>query len=77
MEHVIFSFIMGNLEQYNLQSQLMWLVENILKAMDSHHQVDLNLLHFTKAFDTMPHIRLLTKLYYNCIYNPPHVWINV
>ena len=55
MEHVIFSFIMGNLEQYNLlntnqhgfrsnhscQTQLILLAENILKAMDSHHQVDL------------------------------------
>ena len=54
MEHVILSFIMGHLERYNLlnpnqhgfrpnhscQTQLILLVEDILKAMDSHHQVD-------------------------------------
>ena len=62
MEHVIFSFIMGHLEQYNLlnpnqhgfrfnhscQTQHILLVEDILKVMDSHHQVDLILLDFTK-----------------------------
>ena len=66
MEHATFSFIMGHLEQYNLlnpnqrgfrfnhscQTQLILLVEDILKVMDSHHQVDLILLDFTKAFDT-------------------------
>ena len=90
MEHVIFSFIMDHLERYNLlnpnqhrfrpnhscQIQLILLVEDILKAMDSHHPVDLILLDFTKAFDTVPHKRLLTKLHYYGIYGPLHDWIN-
>ena len=55
MEHVIFSFIIGHLERYNLlnpnqhgfrpnhscQTQLILLVKDILKAMNLHHQVDL------------------------------------
>ena len=73
---------MGHLERYNLlnpnqhgfrpnhscQTQLILLVEDILKAMDLHHQVDLILLDFTKAFDTVPYKRLLTKLHYYGIY---------
>ena len=39
-------------------------VEDILKAMDSHHQVHFTLLDFTKAFNTVPHKHLLTKLHY-------------
>ena len=53
---------------HSCQTQLILLVEDILKAMDSHHQVDLILLDFTKAFDTVPHKRLLTKLHYYGIY---------
>ena len=45
--------------------------------MDSHHQVDLILLDFTKAFDTVPHKHLLTKLHYYGNYGPLHNWINV
>ena len=52
------------------------LVEDILKAMNSHHQVDLILLDFTKAFDTVPHKRLLVKLHYYGIHGPLHDWIN-
>jgi len=90
MEHIIFSFIMGHLERNNLlnpnqhgfrpnhscQTQLILLAEDILKAMDLHYQVDLILLDFSKAFDTVPHKRLLTKLHYYGIYGPLHDWIN-
>ena len=88
MEHVIFSFIMGHLERYNLpnpnqhgfrfnhscQAQLILPVEDILKAINLHHQVDLG---FTKAFDTVPHKHLLAKLHYYGIYGPLHDWIKV
>ena len=45
--------------------------------MDSHYQVDLILLDFTKAFDTVPHKHLLTKLHYYGIYSSLHDWIKV
>ena len=51
------------------------LVEDILKAMDLHHQVDL--IFTSKAFDTVPYKCLLTKLHYYCIYGPLHDWIKV
>ena len=62
---------------HSCQTQLILLVEDILKAMDSHHQIDLILLDFAKAFDTVPHKRLLTKLHYYSIYSSLHDWIKV
>ena len=76
MEHIIFHFIMEHLNRNNIinkhqhgfrpahscQSQLLLLTEDILKAMDSKKQVDLVLLDFCKAFDKVPHKRLLSKL---------------
>ena len=50
------------------------LVEDILKAMDSHHQVHLIIL---ETFNTVPHKCLLTKLHYYGIYDPLHDWIKV
>ena len=52
-----------------------WL-EDILKAMDSHHQADLILLDFTKAFDIVPHRCLLVELHYYGIHGLLHEWIN-
>ena len=39
------------------------ITEDILRAMDAHKQVDLVFLDFCKAFDKVPHQRLLTKLH--------------
>jgi len=36
----------------------MLLVDDILKAIDTHHQVDLVLLDFSKAFNTVAHITI-------------------
>ena len=36
--------------------------EDIHLAMDHCHQVDMIFIDFQKAFDTVPHQRLLTKL---------------
>ena len=42
--------------------QLITLTEDISFALDNHKQTDIILLDFSKAFDTVPHQRLLTKL---------------
>ena len=76
MEHIIFHFVMDHLTknnvinkhqhdfrpEYSCQSQLLSLTEYILKAMDNKKQMDLVLLDFCKAFDKVPHKRLLCKL---------------
>ena len=89
MEHAIFNFIMDHLNRNNIisshqhgfrpahscQSQLILLTEDILKAMDAHKQVDLILLDFCKAFDKVPHQRLLAKLKYYGIQGNLLSWI--
>ena len=76
MEHIIFHSIMNHLNTHNIinpnqhgfrpgfscVTQLMLLTDDILKAMDSHYQVNLVLLDFPKAFDTVAHNKRLHKL---------------
>ena len=44
--------------------------------MDSQKQIDMIFLDFSKAFDTVPHQRLLTKLQYYGINNKIYHWIS-
>ena len=60
---------------HSCQSQLILLTEDILRAMDAQKQVDLILLDFCKAFDKVPHQRLLTKLKYYGIQGNLLNWI--
>ena len=76
MEHIVYHSIMEHLQNYNIlynyqygfiqghssETQLIIVVEDILYAVDQHEKVDLVLLDFCKAFDTVPHRRLLSKL---------------
>ena len=39
--------------------QLISIIEELQLALDCHHQVDLLMLDFSKAFDTVPHLHLL------------------
>ena len=82
MEHIIFHAIMEHVQHNNIlidnqhgfrsghscQTQLISLVEDLSYAMDSGFQTDVILLDFSKAFDTVPHKRLLNKLQ-NCKIN--------
>ena len=83
MEHIIFHCIMDHAQLNNIlidnqhgfrsgfscQTQLISLIDDISHAMDNQYQTDLILLDFSKAFDTVPHKRLLTKLQHNKIDN--------
>ena len=78
MEHIIYHSIMDHLNQNNILienqhgfranhscvTQLITLTEDISLALDHHKQIDIILLDFAKAFDKVPHQRLLTKLRY-------------
>ena len=85
MEHMIFHSIMDHIKTNNIlisnqngfrpgfscQTQLISLIDEISCTMDNHCQTDLILLDFSKAFDTVPHKRLLAKLQY---YKINFVW---
>ena len=67
MEHLNNNNIINNHQHgfrpsHSCQSQLLLLIDDILKAMDEKKQVDLIFLDFCKAFDKVPHRRLLNKL---------------
>ena len=70
MEHlqnynILSEFQHGFRPGYSCQTQLIDFIENIQHAaiaMDHRKQVDLIPLDFSKAFDTVPHQCLLTKL---------------
>ena len=46
------------------------------RQQDKNKQVDMLILDFTNAFDTVPHHRLLMKLKYYGIDNNLHRWIS-
>ena len=78
MEQIIYHSIMDHLNQNNILienqhgfrsnhscvTQLITLTEDISSALDHQKQIDIILLDLSKAFDTVPHERLLTKLRY-------------
>ena len=89
MEHIVFHSIMqyvqyygilsefqhGFRPEYSCQTHLINFIENIQHAMDQQKQVDLILVDFSKAFDTVPHQHLLTKLAHYGIQGDAHRWI--
>ena len=76
MEHVIFKHIMNHLDKHNIlvdfqhgfrnkrscESQLVITTEDIARNLDNNQQVDMLILDFSKAFDTVPHKCQLKKL---------------
>ncbi|KAI8493717.1 DTW domain-containing protein 2 [Branchiostoma belcheri] len=50
-------------------------VHDIAGALNSKRQVDLAILDFTKAFDKVPHGRLISKLEYYGIQGPTLKWL--
>ena len=61
---------------YSCQAQLISIVEELQLAHDCHQQVDLIMLDFSKAFDTVPHQHLLKKLSFYGIDGKLHHWLS-
>ena len=60
--NVLSSFQHGFRAQHSCESQLIITVEDLAKNLDNKIQTDVLILDFQKAFDTVPHQRLIQKL---------------
>ena len=70
----------GFRSQRSCETQLVQFVHDIISNLDGavnrgHKQTDLIMMDFAKAFDTVPHRRLLHKLDYYGIRGSTHEWI--
>lgn len=89
LEHIIFHDIMAHLDSMNIliksqhgfrrklscETQLVTTIEEIGRALDNGNQSDLIIMDFSKAFDTVPHQRLISKLDYYGIRGNLKSWI--
>ena len=71
----------GFQSQRSWETQLVQFVHDIISILDGavnrgHKQTDLIIMDFAKAFDKVPHRRLLHKLDYYGIGGSTHKWIN-
>ena len=88
-EHIIVSNIMRHLDKHKLltdcqhgfrrrrscETQLLTLADELIKGLDKGRQLDLAILDFSKAFDRVPHERLLKKLDHYGIRGKTLEWI--
>ena len=77
LQHILHSNIMRHLDHHNIQvtsqqhgfrmhhscetHQLLQTVHDLASSLDKKGQIDMIILDFSKAFDTVPHQRLLLK----------------
>ena len=87
--YVIFSQTMGHLDRYDIlvhfqhgfrpnhscETQLLNTVEDLAHRLDKRKTTDLMILDFSKAFDTVPHRRLLSKMKHYGITGKTNKWI--
>ena len=90
LEHIIFRNIMDHCDlnqilndfqhgfrtRHSCESQLINTVEELARNLDHKKQTDCIILDFSKAFDTVPHQRLLYKLRYYGIKDNTLKWID-
>ena len=89
IEHIIFSHVMDHYESNNIladvqhgfrpgrscETQLIITSHDLVKSLDNREQVDAVVLDFSKAFDRVPHQRLLRKLHHYGIQNSLLLWM--
>ena len=90
MEHIVSSHIRAHLDKHgaltplnhgfrsrhSCESQLLLTTHDLYTRLDEKKQVDMAILDFSKAFDTVPHQRLLNKLRLYGIDVQLHQWIS-
>ncbi len=88
LEHIIFSHTMGHLDHYNIlvhfqhrfrskskETQLILTIDDMAKNLFVNRLMDMCILDFSKAFDRVPHQRLMAKLEYYGIRGQTRSWI--
>ena len=89
LEHVVHSTVMDHFDRHNIlcdeqhgfrarrscETQLVVTLDQIARNMDQGHQTDIILLDFSKAFDKVPHQRLLQKMAYYGVFGTTLSWI--
>ena len=89
LEHVLCTHVRGHLDKHGIlspenhgfrsrhscETQLLLTTHDLMQQRDLGHQVDVAILDFSKAFDTVPHKRLLGKLELYGITGNVHRWI--
>ena len=65
----------GFCHQYFCEKQLLLMLDDLARAYNQKHQVDMGVLDFSHAFHTLPHGKLLEMLSYYSITGPIHSWI--
>ena len=89
IEHILHSNIMTHLDTHSIlcsqqhgfrkghscETQLLSTIQDIAQAVDKKQQVDVIIMDFQKAFDKVPHQRLLLKLKRYGIRGKTHKWI--
>ena len=90
LEHIIFTNIMNHFDYHSVltdrqhgfrskhstESQLIITTHDLAQSLNNKLQVDMIIMDFSKAFDTVPHNRLLNKLNRYGIRNKTHNWIS-
>ena len=76
LEHIVCNHVLTHLEENNLlttlqhgfrrghscETQLLLTYDNLIRSFDKTLQTDMAILDFSRAFDTVPHRRLISKL---------------
>lgn len=89
MEHIIHSHVMKHLENQDIlsdnqhgfrakkstETQLILTIHDISKELNNNKLVDVALLDFTKAFDKVPHQRLIKKLEFYGLHGQIAAWV--
>ena len=90
LEHVIVSETVKHLESHiifndcqhgfrsnrSCESQIVTLYHELAASLDKKIQTDMVILHFSKAFDRVPHQRLLRKGHHDGIRGTTYQWIS-
>ena len=91
LEHVICKHLLKHLEKnkiltslnhgfrsgYSCETQLITTIHDILTSKEKGHQIDIAILDFSKAFDTVPHTKLLKKVESYGINGPILNWLEM